>query len=75
MMERAFTVSGLTLIFAGLAFTVVMLIAQHLTTIQLEEIPRILFHIYRRDSFFFATSPILILDGIAMVLHRMMMDK
>jgi len=66
--ERVFTGLGLFFVLLGLAFIVVPLIVKHLPSISLERIPWILLWVYRKDNFWFATSPILIIAGIAYIL-------
>ena len=63
--ERTFMGVGIFFIILGLAFILVPLIVRYLPSISLKRTPWIVLWIYRRDNFWFATSPILILIGIA----------
>jgi len=66
--ERVFMGFGVFLILLGLAFIVAPLIVKHLPSISLERIPWIVLWVYRKDNFWFATSPILIIAGIVYIL-------
>ena len=66
--ERVFMGLGVFFVLLGLAFIVAPLIVKHLPSISLERIPWILLWVYRKDDFWFATSPILIIAGIAYIL-------
>ena len=66
--ERVFVGLGLFFVLLGLAFIVAPLIVKHLPSISLERMPWILLWVYRKDNFWFATSPILIIAGIAYIL-------
>ena len=59
---------GVFFVLLGLAFIVAPLIVKHLPSISLERIPWILLWVYRKDDFWLATSPILIIAGIAYIL-------
>lgn len=62
--ERQFTIFGVTFILIGIALILVPIILRLIPTMDLEKIPWLLLYIYRKDGFFFATSPILIIIGI-----------
>lgn len=65
---RPLTVLGLLLIACGFILVALPLIARHLPS--LERLPWILIWVYRRDGFYFVTSPLLIIISIAsVVLH------
>ena len=68
MWERVFMGFGVFLVLLGLAFIVAPLIVKHLPSISLERIPWIVLWVYRKDNFWFATSPILIIAGIVYIL-------
>jgi len=62
--EKSLVIFGVTLILMGIALILVPLIVKVFPSVNLEKIPWILFYVYRKDGFFFATSPILIIIGI-----------
>lgn len=65
---RPFTLLGLVLIVSGVILVALPLLARHLPS--LERLPWILVWIYRRDGFYFITSPLLIIVSIlSLVLH------
>jgi len=64
-LERAFIIFGVTLILMGIALILIPLIVKLFPSVNLEKIPWILLYVYRKNGFFFATSPILIIIGIA----------
>ena len=65
---RPFTVLGLLLIVCGFILVALPLIARHLPS--MERLPWILIWVYRRDGFYFVTSPLLIIISIvSLVLH------
>jgi uncharacterized protein YjeT (DUF2065 family) len=68
--ERVSVSIGVILVLLGLAFVVAPIIAKHLPTVSIERIPWILLWVYHKDSFWVATSPILIIAGAAYVLWR-----
>ena len=70
--ERSFTVFGVTLILMGIALVLVPIIIKLISPVDLKKIPWILLYVYRRDGFFFATSPILILIGIVYFLWALL---
>lgn len=63
---RPFTVMGLVLILCGLVLVALPLIARHLPNI--ERLPWIIVWVYRRDGFYFVTSPLLIILSVASIL-------
>lgn len=62
--ERPFTVIGVMLILVGIALIVVPMVVKLIPALELRRIPWFLLYVYRREGFFFATSPILIIIGI-----------
>ncbi|MEM2137064.1 MAG: hypothetical protein QXX09_02715 [Candidatus Methanomethylicia archaeon] len=62
--EKMFLNLGIVFILFGLALIIIPLIIRYLPSISIERIPWIILWIYRKDNFFFATSPILIIIGI-----------
>ena len=65
---RPFTVLGLLLIVCGFILVALPLIARNLPS--MERLPWILIWVYRRDGFYFVTSPLLIIISIvSLVLH------
>ena len=61
-----FTVLGLFLIVIGAVLLAVPYILKHLPTLErLEQVPWILLYVYRKDDFYFMTSPILLILGMA----------
>ena len=73
-LERTLTTFGLAFIIIGVALILIPFIMKYIPNMELEKIPWFILYIYRRDGFFFATSPILILIGIIyilwIILHR-----
>jgi len=63
--ERSFIIFGVTLILIGIALILVPIIVKLFPSVNVEKIPWFLLYIYRKNGFFFATSPILIIIGIA----------
>ena len=57
--HRPFTVLGLFFIILGLILVALPLIIRHLPS--LERLPWIVIWVYRRNGFYFATSPLLII--------------
>jgi len=56
---RPFTALGLVLIACGLILVVLPFVIRSMPS--LEKVPWIILWVYRRDGFFFATSPLLII--------------
>ncbi len=59
---RPFTLMGLLLIAMGLILVALPFIARHMPS--LERLPWIIVWVYRRDGFYFVTSPLLIIISI-----------
>jgi uncharacterized membrane protein HdeD (DUF308 family) len=59
---RPFTVMGLILILSGIILVMLPFIARHLPN--LEKLPWILIWVYRKNGFYFVTSPLLIILSI-----------
>jgi len=66
--ERSFIILGVILILIGIVLVLVPLLVKVFPSVNLEKIPWILLYVYRKDGFFFATSPILIIIGIVYLL-------
>jgi hypothetical protein len=62
--EISTTIFGMTLVLIGIVLILLPIIIRHIPTMDLEKVPWLLLYIYRKDGFFFATSPILIIVGI-----------
>lgn len=67
---RPLTVLGLLLIVSGFILVALPLIARHLPS--LERLPWILIWVYRRDGFYFITSPLLIIISIVSLLVHLL---
>jgi hypothetical protein len=63
---RSFTALGLLLIVSGLFLVLLPFLARHLPS--LEKLPWIIFWVYRKDGFYFATSPLLIIVSLVSLL-------
>ncbi|MCX8175855.1 MAG: DUF2905 domain-containing protein [Candidatus Bathyarchaeota archaeon] len=68
-MEKFFTGLGVFFILLGVAFIIASIVVKYLPSIRLEYIPWILLWVYRKDNFWIATSPILIIAGIAYIFY------
>jgi hypothetical protein len=67
-----FTLLGLFLIVIGAVLLAVPYILKHLPTLErLEQVPWILLYVYRKDDFYFMTSPILLILGMAYLLWHL----
>jgi len=66
---RPFTVLGLLLIVCGFILVALPIIARHLPS--LDRMPWILVWVYRRDGFYFVTSPLLIIISIVSLVLRL----
>jgi len=66
---RPFTILGLLLIVSGLVLVLLPFLAKALPSI--ERVPWILIWVYRRDGFYFATSPLLIIVSLLSLLAQM----
>jgi len=63
---RPFLILGLLLIALGLALVLSPFLLKFTPALErLEKLPKILIYVYRRDNFYFITSPILIIIGLA----------
>ena len=67
---RPLTVLGLLLIVSGFILVALPLIARHLPS--LERLPWILIWVYRREGFYFITSPLLIIISIVSLLVHLL---
>ncbi len=64
---RPFTILGLFLMLLGAIFLLLPLILKYIP--EIERLPSIIIYIYRKDNFFFATSPILIIISLVSLLY------
>lgn len=63
---RTFIILGLILIVTGATLLALPLLLRFMPTLErLEKLPKILVYVYRYDNFYFITSPILIIAGLA----------
>jgi hypothetical protein len=63
---RPFTVMGLILILSGIILVMLPFIAHHLPN--LEKLPWIIVWVYRKDGFYFVTSPLLIILSLISII-------
>lgn len=63
---RPFTTLGLLLIVSGLILVLLPVLARHLPS--LDRLPWIIVWVYRKNSFYFATSPLLIIISLVSLL-------
>jgi hypothetical protein len=63
---RPFTVMGLILILSGLVLVLLPIVARHIPS--LDRMPWILVWVYRRDGFYFVTSPLLIIISLVSII-------
>jgi hypothetical protein len=63
---RPFTVMGLILILSGLVLVLLPIVARHIPS--LDRMPWILIWIYRKDGFYFVTSPLLIIISLVSII-------
>ncbi len=63
---KPFTALGLLLIVSGLVLVLLPVIARHLPS--LDKLPWIIVWVYRRNGFYFVTSPILIIISLVSIL-------
>lgn len=63
---RPFTALGLILILSGLILVALPFIARHLPS--LEKMPWIIIWVYRKDGFYFVTSPLLIILSLVSII-------
>jgi hypothetical protein len=66
---RPFTTLGLVLIACGLILVALPFVIRSMPS--LEKVPWIILWVYRRDGFFFATSPLLIIISVLSLLIRL----
>ncbi len=62
---RPFTVMGLILILSGLVLVLLPIVARHIPS--LDRLPWILVWVYRKDGFYFVTSPLLIIISLVSI--------
>ena len=67
--NELFTLLGLVLIMSGIVLVLIPFITRHLPS--LERLPWFIVWVYRRDGFFFATSPLLIVLSLIWVLMNL----
>lgn len=63
---KPFTALGLLLIVSGLVLVLLPVVARHLPS--LDRLPWIIVWVYRRDGFYFVTSPLLIIISFVSIL-------
>jgi hypothetical protein len=63
---RPFTVMGLILILSGLVLVLLPIVARHIPS--LDRMPWILIWVYRKDGFYFVTSPLLIIISLVSII-------
>ena len=63
---RPFTVMGLILILSGLVLVLLPIVARHIPS--LDRLPWILVWVYRKDGFYFVTSPLLIIISLVSII-------
>jgi hypothetical protein len=63
---RPFTVMGLILILSGLVLVLLPIVARHIPS--LDRLPWILVWVYRKDGFYFVTSPLLIILSLVSIM-------
>lgn len=64
--HRPFMILGLIMIIIGVALVALPLLFRFMPALErLEKLPKILVYVYRSDNFYFITSPILIIIGLA----------
>ena len=63
---RPFTVMGLILILSGIILVMLPFIARYLPN--LEKLPWIIVWVYRKDGFYFVTSPLLIILSLISII-------
>lgn len=63
---RPFTTLGLLLIVSGLILVLLPVLARHLPS--LDRLPWIIVWVYRKNGFYFATSPLLIIISLVSLL-------
>lgn len=63
---RSFAWLGIVMIALGVLFILVPYLVRYAP--EIEKLPPILLYVYRRDGFYFATSPILVVISIVLML-------
>jgi hypothetical protein len=63
---RPFTVMGLILILSGLVLVLLPIVARHIPSF--DRLPWILVWVYRKDGFYFVTSPLLIIISLVSII-------
>lgn len=66
---RPFTTMGLILILSGIILVALPFITRHLPS--LEKLPWIIVWVYRRDGFYFVTSPLLIILSLVSIFFNL----
>jgi hypothetical protein len=66
---RSFTILGLLLIVSGIVLVLLPFLTRSLPSI--DRVPWILIWVYRRDGFYFATSPLLIILSLFSLLVQL----
>jgi hypothetical protein len=67
---KPFIIVGLILIIIGIAIIALPLSFKLIPTLEkLEKLPKILVYVYRYNKFYFITSPILIIAGLAYFIY------
>jgi hypothetical protein len=64
--EQSFTWFGITMVLLGVLFVLIPYLVRFAP--EIEKLPTLLLYVYHRDTFYFATSPILIIISIISVL-------
>jgi len=67
---RSFAWVGIVMILLGVLLVAIPYLIRYLP--EVERLPPILVYVYRRDGFYFATSPILIIVSIACILASLL---
>ena len=63
---RPFTMMGLILILSGLVLVLLPIVARHIPS--LDRLPWVLVWVYRKDGFYFVTSPLLIIISLISII-------
>ena len=70
--KKSFTSFDIMLISIGIALVLIPIIIKLIPQADTEKIPGFLLYVYRKDGFFFATSPLLIIIGIVCFLWSLL---
>lgn len=70
---RPFTTTGLILISLGLLFVLIPILARYLPSI--ENVPWYIIWVYKRDGFYFATSPLLVVISIISIVVSLLSHR